>query len=481
MQIKKKNLAVNAVLNTVKTVLGIIFPLITFPYISRVLGVKKVGIYNFSSSIVSYFILIAGLGVSTYAIREATQYRENPEKIEKFVSEVFSINVISTIISYVLLFLLVLFVPKFKNYQFPILVLSIEILFRTIGVPWLCNIYEDFLFITIRTLMIQILSLLGTFIFVRSRKDLYIYIIIVAVANSAANIFNFFYVKKRYCNIKITLHCNFKQHLKPILIIFSTSVAITLYVSSDTTMLGLIKDDIQVGLYSTSVKIYTIAKNVLSAILMVLIPRFSILFSKKMIKEAEDLLSDIFNILTTIMFPLVTGLIFLSKDVILFISGKDYVEANVSLMLLSCASIFSLYSYLNVQCILLPLKKEKVVFYATLISAVLNIILNLILMPKWGINAAAFTTIVAEATVWIISFLVGKKSAMIKFNIRDIISCFTGCIVIGFICVLIENIMSGITALLIAFILSVLAYSLILLVFRNSLMIQTLKKVKSRF
>lgn len=477
---KEKGLAINAVLNTIKTVLGIIFPLITFPYVSRVLGVEGIGVYNFSASIVSYFLLIAGLGISTYAIREATQYRDDPEEICKFVSQVFSINMISTLISYILLVVLIVAFPQFAKYQIAIIVLSIEIFFRTFGVPWLCNIYEDFMFITIRTILIQVLSLLGTFIFVRTDKDLYLYIAIVAIANSAANLLNFFYVRKHYCKFRLTIHCGFLKHLKPILIIFSTTIAISVYVSLDTTMIGLMKDDVQVGLYSTSVKIYTIAKNVLAAILMVLIPRFSLYFSTNRKQDAEKLLSEVFNILTMLMLPLATGMIFLSKEIIILISGNSYIDAYMSLKLLSVAIIFSLYSYMFVQCILIPVKKEKTVFYATILSATINILLNFILIPIWGINAAAFTTIVAEAIVFLVSFYVGREYAKIHVDIKDLLSYIVGCAVIVIICIFVKNIITGIIALIISIFLSIVGYGCTLLLFRNNFALQCIKKMSIR-
>lgn len=477
---KEKGLAVNAVLNTTKTVLGIIFPLISFPYVSRVLGVEGIGVYNFSASIVSYFLLIAGLGISTYAIREATQYRDDPEKICEFVSQVFSINVMSTLISYILLVGLIAAFPQFEKYQIAIMVLSIEIVFRTFGVPWLCNIYEDFLFITIRTILIQVLSLIGTFIFVRTNKDLYLYIAIVAFANSAANLVNYLYVRKQYCKFRFTIHCGFRKHLKPILIIFSTTIAISVYVSSDTTMIGLMKDDIQVGLYSTSVKIYTIAKNVLAAILMVLIPRFSLYFSTNRRSDAEKLLSEVFNILTMLMLPLAAGMILLSKEIIILISGNAYIEAHESLKLLSVAIIFSLYSYMFVQCILIPVKKEKTVFYATVLSATVNVLLNIILIPIWSINAAAFTTIIAEAIVLFVSFYVGREYATIHVKIKDFLSYTVGCAVIVIICIIVKNHITGIMALIISVFLSIVGYGGVLLLFKNSIVLKIIKNTTNR-
>ena len=142
--VKKKSLEINMILNAIKGIMRIIFPLITFPYVSKVLGVEGVGKYNFASSMVGYFIMFAGLGISTYAIREGAKIRENKQKSNQFISEIFSINLFSTLISYLLLAVLLCVWPVLQNYTILILILSIQIGFTTIGVEWIYSIFEDY-------------------------------------------------------------------------------------------------------------------------------------------------------------------------------------------------------------------------------------------------------------------------------------------------------------------------------------------------
>lgn len=423
-----KSIRVNAILNTIKTVVGIVFPMITFPYISRVLQVEAVGVYRFSSSIVSYFILLAGLGVATYAVREGVKYRDNTSQMQNFVSEVFSINMLSTVISYLLLAIALVSVSKLDNYSFAIIILSGEILFTTLGVSWVCNIYEDFTFITILSISMQAVSLILTFLLVKSPADVYKYVFVVAFSKSAANIVNFFYIRKKYCKFKFTLHCNFKHHIKPILIIFSTSVAMTIYVSSDTTMLGFMTDDYQVGLYSTAVNIYTIVKNILAAALVVLVPRFSILLQNKEGKEASALFSKVFNTLMVMILPSVVGLLITSGDVIRLVGGENYLGGTDSLRLLCLAIAFSLIATLYTQCVLIPGKNEVIVFIATAVSAIVNILLNFILIPLLGIDGAAITTVIAEVIVCVISFIYGRKAVGLTGIMKNLITVICGCV-----------------------------------------------------
>lgn len=478
----KQSLKTNAILNTIKTVLSIVFPLITFPYISRVLQVKAVGVYNFSASVVSYFVLIAGLGVATYAVREGAQYRDDKEKIGKFVSEVFTINMMSTLISYLLLVLSIVVISKLHDYSCAIAILSVEIFFTTLGVSWVCNIYEDFLFIAIQSIAVQLVSLLLTFIFIKSPDDIYKYIAVIAFSKSASNIINYIYIRKNYCHFSLVRNCNLKYHLKPILVIFSTSIAIAVYVSADTTMLGFMTDDIQVGLYGTAVKIYTIVKNVLAAVLVVLVPKFSILLHNKNGGEADKLFSKVFNTLVILTFPSVIGLLVTSRDVILLLGGEKYIDGTGSLQLLCFAIAFSLIATLYTSCVLIPKKKEKAVFQATAISAIVNILLNFIFIPWLGINGAAITTIIAEAIVCFMSILYSRRDIRLEGIKKNLLSVSIACAGIAIIGILTHRFIDVFyIRLFVTVVVSVIIYVVSLIVLRNDMVLETVQKYTKRF
>ena len=274
---KKKSLGINAFLNGLRSVLNLFFPLITFPYVSRVLSVSGIGIYNFSNTYVNYFILIAGLGITTYAVREGAKYRENRDRINEFVSQIFSLNMIATIIAYVLLFASLIIFKNLHNYVSCILIFSLQILFTTLGTEWIYTIYEDYAYITIRSIIFKIISIILLFLLVRKPEDYLIYAAITVFSAVGSNLLNFIHARS-FVHIKLTTKTNWRYHLKPILVIFASAIAITIYVSSDTTILGLLKNDYAVGIYSTSVKIYQIIEGLLSAILTVTIPRLAFLW-----------------------------------------------------------------------------------------------------------------------------------------------------------------------------------------------------------
>ena len=465
-----KSIKVNMILNTIKGMLKVVFPLITFPYISRILSVENIGKYNYANSIIGYFILFAGLGISTYAIREGAQLREDVEKFNVFANEVFSINVISTIVSYIFLFILIFFTYRLQNYRYLLIILSLQIGFTTIGVEWIFSIYEDYLYITIRSIVFQILSIVLMFALVRNEEDLYRYAFASTVSIIGAGITNYFY-SHQFCRLKFIFHLNLKQHIKPILTLFGMAITVTVYVCSDTTILGILCNDHTVGIYSVSAKVYTVLKTILSSILVVSIPRLSAIIGENRNKDFNILAVDIYKTLLTILVPSIVGIAMLRKQVILIISGEKFINATSSLLLLSIALFFCLGAWFWGQCILVPMKDEKVVFIITVISASVNIVLNFILIPIWRENAAALTTIIAEMIAFVLCHYYGKRYIELSGVNITLFKVLTGCLpMVAFSFIFSRILGDGIIYTLVVIIGSIICYFLIEVVLKNEAM-----------
>lgn len=404
---KKKSLGLNAALNGFRSVLNIIFPIITFPYISRVLTVGEIGKYNWSNSFVSYFLLIAGLGVSTYAIREGAKFRNDRKTLSDFASQVFSINILSTLASYVLLLLCVLIFSKIHAYAICVFIFSIQIIFTTLGTEWIYSIFEEYAYITIRSILFKILSIVLLFIFVRRPGDYLKYAAITVFSAVGSNVLNYVHAKK-FCTISFTFNIDWKSHIKPILIIFGSSVASAIYVSIDTTLLGLINNNYVVGIYSVSSKMYTIVKQLISAVLTVAIPRFALLWGRNRIRQYRQLLLKISDVLAMISVPMSVGVYMLAPQIVVLLSSEKYIRSVSSLRLLCPALIFSIFSWIFTSCVLIPAKREDKVFIVTAVSAIINVVLNLLLMPAFKENAAAVTTSLSEFVSLFWGFIIAK-------------------------------------------------------------------------
>ena len=466
---KNKSLGLNAVLNGSRSIINMLVPLITLPYITRILGAENLGKYNFANSIVGYFSLLAGLGVSTYSIREGAKYKKDDIRISQFASEVFTINIISTFISYIFLFLLTIFAPKINNYAGLIYIISLNILLTTIGCDWVFSIYEEYLYITIRGIIIQILYVMFLFIFVKNQNDLVKYAWVSIISSSGAYLINVFELKK-YCNIRIVRKINAKIHLPAILIIFANTITVSLYTNSDITILGLLQSDYEVGIYTVAVKIYNMIKQLLAAVIVVAIPRLSLYWGLGQKDKFKDTANKIANTLFSIVCPIMVGIFSLSSEIVMLVGGKDFLDATLSLKIISIALLFSAFSWFFTDCILIPCKLEKKVLYISIVSATINIILNLMLIPFGKQNAAAATTLLAE----LISMIMCGKyvSKIIKIHIKkiDIISNVIGCIFIYLICKILKKIIYTFTLYILgSIIISIIGYVLIQIVMGNSI------------
>lgn len=412
----KKSLTINMALNSLRTLTTIIFPLITYPYITRVLSVENIGRVNFGQSIVSYFMLLAGFGISTFAIRNGSQIRENNERLNLFANRVFTINIITTAISCVLLVIVTILPTKVAAYRTIILLQGLTVAMSPLAVDWLYTIEEDFRYITLRSIVIQLLSLVLMFTFVKDENDVYLYVALTSMSTSLGNIFNFLH-SKRYVKLKLVADTHWNEYKNSILLFFVNSIATIIYMNSDTTILGILKDDYSVGLYSVAVKIYTLVKQVFNAVIATTIPRLAYL-RKNDVKEFENLTKRMLSIVSICTIPAAVGLIILRKEAIILISGNNYLEAAPTLAILSAAIFFGILANIFVNGVLICMGREKYVVKATVVSAVGNAALNFVFIPFLSQNGAAITTLLAEMTVFGMSLYYSKDVVihMIDFS-----------------------------------------------------------------
>lgn len=440
----KPNVISNAILNMIKQACTVVFPLLTFPYVSRVLGTENYGKVAFVNSIISYLALFAGLGISTYAVREGAQIRDDSKKVNNFVNEIFSINVCSTIISLFALALIVIFSKTLQAYSRLIFLYSSAVVLTTLGSDWVNTIFEDFRYITIRYIVIQILCLLPIFLLVRDRGDYYYYTVILVLSGYGGNILNLVYIR-RYVRRRFTFKLNLKKHFKPIVILFSSVVAVRIYLNSDVTMLGFIRGDVETGIYGAVSKIYTMAKELINAITIAMIPRIANLLNEKKREDVNSISESTVKSLLMLIMPMAVGIFILSSDIIAIVNGAEYLQGSVALQILSLALPFAVLSCFYSNAVLIPNRKEKMYLIATFIAATANIVLNFFFIRNWGMNGAAITTVLAEIMVFIIVQKDCKSLVDIKIEKKFVMAILIGCLGVWGICmaskIIIENLL----------------------------------------
>ncbi len=430
-------ISTNATYNIIKNMSAILFPLITIPYSTRILGPENIGRINFGNSIVSYFSLIASLGITTHAVRECGMVKNDRILLSKVSSQVFSINVISTLFAYICITFALLVIPSLQAYRYLIFIQSLTIIFTTLGTEWINTAVGDFKFITKRTIMFQVISLLLMILFVREQSDYIKYVYICLFATCGSSIVNIIY-RKRYCDIKFTGQMMISYHLKPILILFSMLLAQTIFVSTDITILGIMRNDVEVGLYSVSTKIYNLVNILVSSVASVVLPDLARLFSQKDYLNINEILKHSMNIILVIGLPAIVGINILAEEIILTLSGQDYIGAITSLRILTISLLFSFVGGFVGNIILLPSKNDKIMLLSNIVGAVINLLLNILLIPKFGLNAAAATTAIANGISFAICLPFVDKNIVIKLKLRMIRGPIISVISMGIILIFIK-------------------------------------------
>ena len=398
---KIKSVKFNFIMNFILTASNFIFPLITFPYVSRVLGASGTGKVSFAISVVSYFTMVAALGVPTYGIRAAAKVRDDQEKLNRTTQEILIIHLFMMVIVSIMA---ILFVPRFQSDRTLFLVVGISILLDPLGVNWLYQGLEQYGYIAKRSIFLKFIGVILMFMFIHSPDDYVFYGVTSILASAGSNVLNFINLRK-YISLKPVGNYDIKQHLKPILILFAQVVAVNIYTNLDNVMLGFMKTDVDVGLYAAAVKVKTILTSLVTSLGAVLLPRLSYYIMEGKKEEFQGLIKKAYNFVIVIAFPLMLFTIFYAKDCLIFLSGNEFIGATLAMQIIApTILLIGLSNLLGIQ-VLTPLNKEKQLVYSVVAGALVDLILNIIFIPKMGAAGASFGTLVAEFVVLTVQIL----------------------------------------------------------------------------
>ena len=474
---KQKSLKINFIMNAILTMSSFIFPLITFPYVSRVLMPAGMGKVNFATSVINYFSMIAQLGIPTYGIRACAIVRDDREKLTRTAHELLIINIVMSIISYLGLFLALAFVPRLQSEHTLYIIVSFTIILTTIGMEWLYKALEQYTYITVRSLIFKAISVVAMLLLIHSKDDYLLYGAITIFAASASNILNFINIH-RYIGLKPVGNYNIKRHLKPVLVFFSMSVATTIYTNLDTVMLGFMKNDAEVGYYTAAVKIKGILVSIVTSLGTVLLPRASYYIEQGEIERFNFLSKKAFNFVCLLATPLVIYFIIFAKQGILLLSGKAYGPAVLPMQLIMFTVLFIGISNITGIQILVPLGYERIVLLSEIVGAITDLIINFILIPSLASSGAAIGTLVAEAIVLLVQYFTVRNQvpdlfSSVKYN------KILGAIILavaGSFWVLYLNLVTFIT-LLVSAVLFFFIYALTLILMKETLVKEIFQEV----
>lgn len=423
----------NIIFNLLNTITGILFPIITLPYVFRILLPEGVGTIDFLNSIVNYIVLFASLGIPIYGVKEVAKCRDDKDKLKSTIAELVVLSLALCVVSYLFVLSIGFFVPQVSSHKVLFYILSLNIIFTAIGVQWFFQGTEDFEFITKRAIVVRILALVAIFIFVKSKEDLISYAIITVVASVGNNLLNFFRLFKIIPNLfySVLKVRNFRRHIGPSLELFVLNLIISIYVNLDSIMIGFIKGNIDVGYYSSAVKFYRVILTVVTSIGIVLLPKMSNLVEKKDDIEFNRLTKQSMSLTLLLAFPLTVGIIMMSKSIILIFAGTQYAPAILTLQILSPIILFAGITNVTGIQILYPLGKQRLVIFSVLFAAMLNLGMNFLLIPRYSMNGAAFSTLCAEVMVFVIQVIMIYNQGKYQLFSKSMLNYFLGAVVCG--------------------------------------------------
>lgn len=435
-----RSVKANYILNLINTATQILFPLLTFPYASRIMQPEGIGTVSFLSSITSYISIFTCLGIPMYAIREIARTRNDIQQMNKTAVEIILLHMGLTFIGYIVVALLCLFAPKIQTNIPLFLILSSSILFTTIGCEWFYQGIEDFLYVTVRGIIIKILAIIFLFLFVKDKDDILLYASYTVFGVLGGNIFNFFrlrkYIKKEYI---IFSELKIIRHIKPTLSVFTFSIITSLYLQLNPLLLGILKNQTEVGYFVTSTKLMDITLRIFYCFSAVLMPHISNLIAEKKEKEFKILAQKAYDFSLATTIPLTIILIFTSPYAIKILAGDAFKPAILSAQILSLNIIFVGLSQVMGYQILYPMGKLKIVLKSTAIGAATNIIVNLLCVPHMAHYGTALAFISAEFATTASMMIIGKKYLPIILFCKNHYNYITGGLITILFLLFIQN------------------------------------------
>lgn len=475
-----QSVKVNYILNLINTGTQMLFPLITFPYVCRVIEADGIGQINFFQSIISYISLFTCLGIPMYAIREIARDRSDVVKMNRTAMEILLLHSMLTLVGYAIVAILCLTVPQIQVNIPLFLILSLTIFFTAIGCEWFYQGIEDFKYITIRGLIIKTVSVVLLFIFVKSKTDLLYYGCYTVFGVLGGNIFNFFRLRKYIHRENIIFsELHIKRHIKPVLKVFSFSVVTSIYLQLNTVLLGFLKNALAVGYFAAATKVMQMLLTMSACLGSVMMPRASHLIAENKEDEFNRLIQKSYDFTLAIALPMTIGLIFCAPSLITALCGVKFEHSILpSQIIAPIILMVAISNVFGIQ-VLFPKGKINIVTFCCGIGAVADLILNLCLIPFFSYIGTSIAYLGAEVATTVSMYFIGRRYIPIIYFKKSHLTYALGCIVMAFALYGLSLLqLPTLTILLLQGCCGVLAYFIILCICKDEMLIQILSKIK---
>lgn len=408
----------NFIYNSILTVSSYLFPLITYPYVSRVLGVTNIGVCSYVDSIITYFCMFSMMGLTLSGIREIATVKNDLSKRNQVFSSLIALNGITTAIAIVALMLAIQFIPVFQENSRLMYIGAFKLIFNAFLIEWFYKGMEDFRFITFRSILVRTIYTISVFIFIKTSEDYWIYYLLTVatiIVNAIINIvYSRHFVRFSFKGI------NLRPYFAGFFIMGIYLIVTSLYTTFNTVYLGSVTNNTEVGYYSTAHKLYTLIIAVYTAFTNVMMPRMSSLISEGKIDAFKEYIKQSMDVLFSVAVPIVVFSCIFSGEIILLLSGKGYEGAIIPMRIMMPLVLIIGYEQILVIQTLMPFKKDKIVFRNSVIGALVGLLLNLMLVKSMASIGSAIVWLSCEIVVLVISQISVKKLIDISFPFRQL-------------------------------------------------------------
>lgn len=440
----------NFLMNTILRAANVLFPLITISYVSRILLTTGLGRVSFATSFIAYFNMAAQLGIPTYGVRACAKVRDDKKELSRVTLELLLLNLIGTIISYAVIALCILFIPRVRADGMLFVILSLTVVLNAIGMEWLYQGLEQYTYITVRSLVFKTAALVAVFLLVHEQEDVVVYAGISIFASSASNILNFFHARK-YVDLRGVIKKNgdvgtaksergdacsadvecgagkigeagcedvesaddklgdgrnidLRHHLRPVFILFAMVCAVTVFSNLDEVMLGFIRTDAEVGIYHAAVRMKVALVDIITALSVVLLPRASYYVERKQIKDFLRITDKGMHFVLLCGAGVTVYFMLYARETVLFLFGFEFEASVVPMILIMPVVLLTGMTRVMGNQILIPQGRERIVLYSVVSGAVADVLLNAILIPRFGPSGAVIGTLAAEMIIVLVQF-----------------------------------------------------------------------------
>lgn len=402
----------NAIFNTIYKMMNVFFPLIISIYASHILKASGIGRVASAQNIVQYFVLIASLGIPNYGVREIAKRRNCNKQRNIVFSELFILNFISSIVSFLIYSIMVAF---FMDNTLLNKIFGSVIILNIINVDWIYQGEEEYKYIAARSFIVKVFSILLLVLLVKSENDYIQYALVTIMAITGNNLYNIFHLRKLDISL-IYKELNFSRHFKPIFILLGTTISIELYTLLDTTMLTILCTEEQVGYYTVAMKIPKMIIVAVTGVSGVLLPTLSRFYMEGNIYDCNLVIRKIVEVLFVFFIPAGIGIIILAPQIIEVLFGSSFRAAVITLQI-SALLIYTLgFSNLFGTQVLMTVGYEKGLLFSTIIGASVNVLLNILLIPLYAQNGAAFASVLSEGVVTAITYTQCKRFFQVNIS-----------------------------------------------------------------